>query len=247
MAQSIPANAPALMHPTEISRPIHHAGWVYEEKVDGWRIVALKADGHVRLVSRNGRDHTKRFPRLVKALAEFKPATFTLDGEVARLVKALAEFKPATFTLDGEVARLVKALAEFKPATFTLDGEVAVYDRAFISRFEWLRARPKDEPATLPVYVVFDVLELEGRDLRGKPLKERRRALERLIGGRSMIFPARRLSRDGFKAWEEAVNFGYEGIVAKDPESKYVAGRTLRWIKVKQRDYRKEARGFYRS
>jgi len=226
MAQSIPANAPALMHPTEISRPIHHAGWVYEEKVDGWRIVALKADGHVRLVSRNGRDHTKRFPRLVKALAEFKPATFTLDGEVARLVKALAEFKPATFTLDGEVA---------------------VYDRAFISRFEWLRARPKDEPATLPVYIVFDVLELEGRDLRGKPLKERRRALERLIGGRSMIFPARRLSRDGFKAWEEAVNFGYEGIVAKDPESKYVAGRTLRWIKVKQRDYRKEARGFYRS
>jgi len=226
MAQSIPANAPALMHPTEISRPIHHAGWVYEEKVDGWRIVALKADGHVRLVSRNGRDHTKRFPRLVKALAEFKPATFTLDGEVARLVKALAEFKPATFTLDGEVA---------------------VYDRAFISRFEWLRARPKDEPATLPVYIVFDVLELEGRDLRGKPLKERRRALERLIGGRSMIFPARRLSRDGFKAWEEAVNFGYEGIVAKDPESKSVAGRTLRWIKVKQRDYRKEARGFYRS
>lgn len=33
--QSIPANAPALMHPTEISRPIHRAGWVYEEKVDG--------------------------------------------------------------------------------------------------------------------------------------------------------------------------------------------------------------------
>jgi len=94
---------------------------------------------------------------------------------------------------------------------------VAVYDRAFISRFEWLRARPKDEPATLPVYIVFDVLELEGRDLRGKPLKERRRALERLIGGRSMIFPVRRLSRDGFKAWEEAVKFGYEGIVRKIP------------------------------
>jgi ATP-dependent DNA ligase len=40
------------------------------------------------------------------------------------------------------------------------------------------------------------------------------------------------------------VKLGYEGIVAKDPESKYVPGRTLRWIKVKQKDYRKEARGF---
>jgi len=122
-----------------------------------------------------------------------------------------------------------------------------VYDQAFISRFEWLRARPKDEPATLPVYVVFDVLELEGRDLRGEPLKERRRAFERLIGGRSTIFPAWRLSRDGFKAWEEAVENGFEGIVAKDPESRYVPGRTLKWLKVKQRDYRKEARGFYHS
>jgi len=71
------------MHPIEISRPIHHAGWVYEEKVDGRRMVATKADGAVRLVSRNGLDHTKRFRELVKALAALKPAAFTLDGEVA--------------------------------------------------------------------------------------------------------------------------------------------------------------------
>ena len=39
---------------------------------------------------------------------------------------------------------------------------------------------------------------------------------------------------------------GYEGIVAKDPESPYAAGRTLKWLKVKQAKYREEARGFYR-
>jgi bifunctional non-homologous end joining protein LigD len=50
------------MHATEVARPFHREGWVYEEKVDGWRIVAIKADGAVRLVSRNGRDHTRRFP-----------------------------------------------------------------------------------------------------------------------------------------------------------------------------------------
>jgi ATP-dependent DNA ligase len=35
--------------------------------------------------------------------------------------------------------------------------------------------------------------------------------------------------------------------VGKDPESPYVPGRTLKWLKVKQTDYRKEVRGFYRS
>ena len=60
-----------------------------------------------------------------------------------------------------------------------------------------------------------------------------------------MIFAARRLSNDGFKAWEEAMSRGYEGIVAKEPESPYVTGRTLKWLKVKQKEYRVEERGFY--
>jgi ATP-dependent DNA ligase len=60
-----------------------------------------------------------------------------------------------------------------------------------------------------------------------------------------MVFPARRLSYDGFKAWEEAIARGYEGIVAKDSDSPYVAGRTLRWLTLKQRDYRVKERGFY--
>ena len=71
--------------------------------------------------------------------------------------------------------------------------------------------------------------------------------LERLVWHHSMIFPARRLSDDGLKAWQEAMARGYEGIVAKDPESRYVPGRTLKWLKVKVKDYRKEARGFYRE
>ena len=118
-------------------------------------------------------------------------------------------------------------------------------DQAFISRFEWLRHRPTDELATHPVYMVFDLLELNGRDLRPDALKVRRPLLERLIGSRSLILPVRRLSRNGLMAREEAVARGYEGIVAKDTESAYVAGRSLKWLKVKQRDYRVKERGFY--
>jgi bifunctional non-homologous end joining protein LigD len=74
---------PDLMHATQVARPFHTKGWAYEEKYDGWRMLALKDAGHVRLVSRNGREHTKRLRDLVTALEALKPATFTLDGEVA--------------------------------------------------------------------------------------------------------------------------------------------------------------------
>ena len=52
--------------------------------------------------------------------------------------------------------------------------------------------------------------------------------------GQTLILPTRRLSPNGFAAWTEVLHRGYEGMVAKDPESPYVAGRSLKWIKVKQ-------------
>jgi ATP-dependent DNA ligase len=54
----------------------------------------------------------------------------------------------------------------------------------------------------------------------------------------------RRLAHDGLKAWEEAVVRGFEGVVAKNPESRYVPGRTTAWLKVKQPHYRDGARGW---
>jgi bifunctional non-homologous end joining protein LigD len=74
---------PDLMHATQVARPFHTKGWVYEEKYDGWRMLAVKDEGRVRLISRNARDHTRRFPAIVAALAALKPKTLTLDGEVA--------------------------------------------------------------------------------------------------------------------------------------------------------------------
>jgi ATP-dependent DNA ligase len=71
------------MHPTLVARPFHRESWVYEEKYDGWRLVAHKAGDHVRLVSRTGRDHTRRFAELAAAIASLPTVTVILDGEVA--------------------------------------------------------------------------------------------------------------------------------------------------------------------
>ena len=71
------------MHPTQVAQPFHHEGWVYEEKVDGWWMLAYKVAGSVKLVSRNGRDHTSRFPGIVAALRKLDANALVLGGEVA--------------------------------------------------------------------------------------------------------------------------------------------------------------------
>jgi bifunctional non-homologous end joining protein LigD len=166
----------------------------YEEKVDGWRIVAYKAGGNVRLVSRKGVEHTARFPDLVKAVAALPDAPLVLDGEVA------------------------------------------VFDERLVSRFDLLGESGADVPTTRPVYIAFDVLYARGRDLRPQPLEKRRGVLERLVEGASLVFPVRRLSGDGHKAWAEVLARGIEGYVGKDPASTYLSGGPTRsWLKSKVR------------
>jgi ATP-dependent DNA ligase len=54
----------------------------------------------------------------------------------------------------------------------------------------------------------------------------------------------RRLADDGLKAWQQVLEHGWEGLVAKDPQASYAGGRTLKWLKVKQSGYRVEERGW---
>ena len=67
---------------TLVAAPFDKPGWVYEEKYDGDRILAYKEGDRVRLLSRNGKDLTDRFPGIAAAIGALKPATLLLDGEV---------------------------------------------------------------------------------------------------------------------------------------------------------------------
>ncbi|MGA2341564.1 MAG: non-homologous end-joining DNA ligase [Steroidobacteraceae bacterium] len=67
---------------TLVAKPFDKAGWVFEEKYDGDRILAYKEGDRVRLLSRNGKDRTERFPRIAAAIATLPSRTLLLDGEV---------------------------------------------------------------------------------------------------------------------------------------------------------------------
>ena len=76
---------PFRVHPmlaTLIAEPFHKRGWVFEEKYDGDRLLAYKERDRVRLLSRNGKVRTRRFPRIAAAIASLHPQTLILDGEV---------------------------------------------------------------------------------------------------------------------------------------------------------------------
>jgi bifunctional non-homologous end joining protein LigD len=66
---------------TLVGEPFDRPGWVYEEKYDGFRILASKEGARVRLVSRNDKDRTGSFPKIAEAVARLKDRTLLLDGE----------------------------------------------------------------------------------------------------------------------------------------------------------------------
>jgi bifunctional non-homologous end joining protein LigD len=67
---------------TLVKKPFHKDGWIYEEKYDGYRILAYKEGRRVTLLSRNAKDRTATFSKIAEAVAELPGRTLLLDGEV---------------------------------------------------------------------------------------------------------------------------------------------------------------------
>lgn len=67
---------------TLVDQPFHRPGWVYEEKYDGYRILAYKEGARVTLLSRNAKDRTASFREVAADVARLAPRTLLLDGEV---------------------------------------------------------------------------------------------------------------------------------------------------------------------
>ena len=135
-----------------------------------------------------------------------------------------------------EVVRSLRALRGGN----VIDGEVAVLDETGRSDFEALqaRARAKGWRRGLPlvVYCAFDLLVYCGRDVRGKPLVERKTALRRLLRGSlpSLLY-VERIVGEGRWLFEHVLTLKLEGMVAKRLDSLYLSGqRTSDWLKVKR-------------
>jgi bifunctional non-homologous end joining protein LigD len=67
---------------TLVPQPFDKPGWIFEEKYDGYRILAYKEGARVTLISRNGKDRTATYPAVAETVAALAAETLLLDGEV---------------------------------------------------------------------------------------------------------------------------------------------------------------------
>jgi bifunctional non-homologous end joining protein LigD len=181
-------------------------GWTFEPKYDGVRVLAHADRRGARLVTRNGRDKARQFPEVVAAL------------------RALAARAGTPLVLDGEIVALAsRGYARFQ----------ALQSRMHLGDADAVATLATDAPAAL---VAFDLLA-EGKDaLLDRPWSERRDRLERLLDG--VDDPALRLGESHPEAGErllrEARRRGWEGIIAKRMDARYVPGaRSRDWLKLK--------------
>jgi bifunctional non-homologous end joining protein LigD len=190
--------APMLAETRE--QPFSRAGWLFEVKLDGYRMRAVKENGQARLITRNGNDYSAAFPELIRPIAALPYANVLMDGELVILDDA---GRPSFQRLQN---------------------------RARIGRAPDIRHASVESPGTL---YLFDLMALEGFDLRSLPLVKRKALLRRVLPEAGPLKYSEHFEKEGEALYDQAVGMGLEGIVAKQADSPYKSGRSDLWLKVR--------------
>lgn len=205
-----------------------------------------KAERKTRKTTRKGKQ-AKR-PRFVK------PALATLVDDVPSGEDWIFEMKfdgyRAMASASGDDVRiytrggldwtdrfgaLPNALADLDLNGVLLDGEIVFVDKNGRSDFGALQSALKGQGGDLS-YFAFDLLHADGHDLRKKPLNERKKMLEDLLGNegrKGPIFYTDHIENDGGRMYDTLCKKGFEGIIAKRITQPYRSGRGKSWLKIK--------------
>ena len=155
------------------------------------------------------------------------------DGEQVRL------WARTTRDYSNAFTRIRDAVAALPVDSAVLDGEAIVLRPDNSSDFEALRSRQGQAEAIL---VAYDIMEVDGQDVRPEPLEERRKRLAKLLSRsnkamRDGIQLSEAITGDGAAIFRHACWMDLEGIVSKRIGSRYVSGRTRAWLKTKNPDF----------
>ncbi len=159
-----------------------------------------------------------------------------LDGGKVRMVSRRGN------AMEGQFPEIAKALAQsVKADNAILDGEIVALDENGSPSFQLLQnhvgfrrsaALRGEKPQTL-IFYAFDLLYLNGFDLRRAALIDRRRLLSSIILPSEIIRYSEHFVGGGQQLLDAAREKGLEGIIAKQAQSRYVSKRSGDWIKLK--------------
>jgi bifunctional non-homologous end joining protein LigD len=215
---------------------------------------AASADGTaVKRAARAKAAHADPIPRTVKPMlttlidAPFDDAdwVFELKWDGYRAIAVIEKDALTLTSRNGkdllhqfpEMKELARA---FRSIPVVVDGELCVLDAEGRPNFQALQSRDKTEPRgqtrrkPSPVtFVVFDLLYADGRDLRERPLEERKRLLEAIVVPDRGVLYSKHVLGTGKQLYTLAEKRGLEGIVGKLRTSPYRSTRSREWVKIK--------------
>ncbi|MCC0043173.1 MAG: DNA ligase D [Brucellaceae bacterium] len=154
-----------------------------------------------------------------------------IDGEATRMITR------SGLDWTKRYSALARAFSALPCKQAVLDGEVVVPDDDGITRFAALQDALSAKASEQLVFYAFDLLYLDGYDLRQLPLEKRKELLKQLLDaagpGPAAILYSDHIEGDGKAFYERASEMGLEGIVSKRADAKYEQGRSKTWLKVK--------------
>jgi len=132
---------------------------------------------------------------------------------------------------SGRFPLIGMAVGKLPVRSCLIDGEAIVCDENGLAVFDLIRCHGALASA---VHCAFDLLELDGRDLRRDPIEKRKALLAKLLKEQQTSIVLNEVyEQDGAIVFREACKLGCEGIVSKRLGSSYRSGRSPHWVKVK--------------
>ncbi len=172
-----------------------------------------------------------------KSIPKGKDWVFEIKYDGYRMLSFVEKGKVKILSRNGidyskKFEKICNALQKIDQDSFVIDGEIVSFDKKGRSDFGLLQESIKHKNHDL-FYVIFDLLSLNGEDLRKKTLLERKEKLERLLfkADRSLIFSSH--VDKGKETFEFAKKNNLEGIIAKNINSIYSGTRNEDWLKIK--------------
>ena len=171
--------------------PPNNNQWIHEIKYDGVRIICIKNNDNIQLITRKGTDWSSRFPSIVKELKNLKYKHIILDGEIA-LINNTNSFQELQNILRDK----------------TVEPKLSYY--------------------------IFDIIQLEDKNLEDLKLIDRKNILKSVINFKSdKLKNSPSIIGDGVTFFNSICSLGLEGIISKKIDSKYERKRTKTWLKFK--------------
>jgi bifunctional non-homologous end joining protein LigD len=154
-----------------------------------------------------------------------------------RTILIIERQKARAYTRNGfdwtdRYAGIIKAAAKLGCRSTVIDGEVIVQNKDGISDFDALKSAIRWRPQCL-IFCAFDILHLNGKDLRDRPLLERRAKLQELIPSEHPFLFSEEFTGEAGAFFQACADHQLEGIVSKLASSKYRSGRSKTWLKTK--------------